>query len=295
MSGSDQSTNITLNPFEKRLKQALKLYDKPERLGAESPLANTYFLSHTLRDLPRPMTPRTLGNALRDEMYAAATQLWGGPLPYDRSEMEAVLPEVRQEPESPRYAYLVLELRCFNRYFHLHRTSDIWEQSHLLPSSKSQHYREFDLAIKYLATVFLERVRPAIHLEQPTKPDVLIGYDSECEQAEQALSRGETVALVGAGGVGKTSMGAALVQRFAAVPVFWYTLRPDLNDNVNSLLVALGSFLRDLEAVALWQYLIAVDGKVSDLNIALGLLHQDLTSLTTRPLLCFDELEYLHA
>ncbi|MEM8532167.1 MAG: tetratricopeptide repeat protein, partial [Chloroflexota bacterium] len=197
--------------------------------------------------------------------------------------------------ESPRYAYLVLELRCFNRYFHLHRTSDIWEQSHLLPSSKSQHYREFDLAIKYLATVFLERVRPAVHLEQPTKPDVLIGYDSEFEQAEQSLSRGEAVALVGAGGVGKTSVGAALVQRFATVPIFWYTLRPDLNDNINSLLVALGSFLRDLEAVALWQYLIAVDGKVSDLNIALGLLHQDLTSLTTRPLLCFDELEYLHA
>ncbi|NOK60971.1 MAG: hypothetical protein GFH27_549289n47 [Chloroflexi bacterium AL-W] len=295
MSGSGQSANITLNPFEKRLKQALRLYHKPERLGTESLLANTYFLSHTLRDLPRPITPRTLGKALRDEIHAAAVQLWGGPLPRDRNELETLLTEVRQEPESPRYAYIVLELRCFKRYFHLHHTSDIWEQSHLLPGSRSQHYREFDLAVRYLATVLLERVQPTVHLEQPISPDVLIGYDTECEQAEQALSRGETVALVGTGGVGKTSMGAALVQRFDGVPVFWYTLRPDLNDNINSLLVALGSFLRHLGVLHLWQYLIAVEGKVHDLNIALGLLHQDLTSLKTRPLLCFDELEYLHA
>lgn len=117
MSGADQSTSITLNAFEKRLKQALRLYDKPERLGADSPLANTYFLSHTFRDVPRPITLQALGKALRDEIYAAASQLWGGPLPRDRSEMQTKLSEVRQEPESPRYAYVVLELRCFKRYF----------------------------------------------------------------------------------------------------------------------------------------------------------------------------------
>ncbi|NOK60954.1 MAG: hypothetical protein GFH27_549289n64 [Chloroflexi bacterium AL-W] len=102
MSGADQSTSITLNAFEKRLKQALRLYDKPERLGADSPLANTYFLSHTFRDVPRPITLQALGKALRDEIYAAASQLWGGPLPRDRSEMQTKLSEVRQEPESPR-------------------------------------------------------------------------------------------------------------------------------------------------------------------------------------------------
>ncbi|MFP4438108.1 MAG: hypothetical protein ACLFVO_12740 [Chloroflexaceae bacterium] len=49
---------VALTLFERQVKQALKLYAQPERLGEESPLARPYFLGRALRDLPRPITAR---------------------------------------------------------------------------------------------------------------------------------------------------------------------------------------------------------------------------------------------
>ncbi len=108
------------------------------------------------------------------------------------------------------------------------------------------------------------------------------------------LSRGCTVALTGPAGVGKTSIGATAIERLSDHPVFWYTLRPGFNDGASSLLFALGAFLHLLGAANLWQYLVTANGVVGDLNLAAGLLRQDLSTFGANPpILCFDDLEHL--
>lgn len=289
-----QIVDETLTLFERQVKQSLKWYDDPARLGGESPLASPYFLGRALRDLPRPITSQARGEILRAEIRAAAARLWRGPLPATRDEMLAAIAAARRDPADPRYAYVVLELRCFNQFITPYRTSDIWEQPHLLPGSKSQHYRDFDAAVKRLAAVLLDSLRPALRPERPRPPAAIYGYDAQLAQLADALARGRTVALSGPGGVGKTSIGATAVERLGERPAFWYTLRPGSNDGVSSLLFALGAFLHEHGAPNLWQYLVTANGVVGDLNLAAGLLRQDLANLGAQPpILCFDDLEHL--
>ena len=140
-----------LTLYERHVKEALRLFEQPERIGALSPLAAPYVLAGALRELPRPVDAQARGELLCNQIRAAAAQLWGGPLPATRDEMLAAIADARRDPDDPRYAYVVLELRCFHDYITPRRTSDIWEQPHLLPGSKSQHYRDWDAAIKRLA------------------------------------------------------------------------------------------------------------------------------------------------
>lgn len=289
-----QTAEVTLTPFERHVKQALKWYGDPARLGGESPLASPYFLGRALRDIPRPVTSRARGEVLRAEIRGAAARLWRGPLPASRDAMLAAIAEARRDPNDPRYAYVVLELRCFNTYVEPYRTSDIWEQPHLLPGSKSQHYRDFDAAVKRLAALLLDSLRPALRPERPLVPAALFGYDEQRARLAGALEAGRTVVLSGPGGVGKTSIGATAVGGLGERPVFWYTIRPGFNDGANSLLFALGAFLHEHGAPNLWQYLVTSNGVVSDLNLSAGLLRQDLAALSGRPpILCFDDLEHL--
>jgi tetratricopeptide (TPR) repeat protein len=288
------AAGISLTPFERHVKQALKLFDDPERLGRESPLASPYFLGRALRDLPRPVTDATRGAVLCAEVRSAAAGLWPGPLPATRDEMLAALADARRDPDDPRYSYVVLELRCFQQFIEPYRTSDIWEQPHLLPGSKSQHYRDFDAAIKRLAPLLLDALRPASRAERPRPPSALYGYERQLALLADALARGCAVALNGPGGVGKTSIAAAALARLGTHPAFWYTLRPGLNDGANSLLFALGAFLHQQGAPNLWQFLATTNGVVGDLNLAIGLLREDLATLgASQPILCFDDLEHL--
>jgi hypothetical protein len=266
---------VTLTPFERHVKQVLRWYDQPERIGRESPLASPYVLARALRDVPPPLSARVRGEVLCAETRAAANRLWRGPRPTTHDEMLDAIAMARRDPDDPRYAFVVLELRCFHEFVTPHRTSDIWEQPQFLPGSKSQHYRDFDAAIKSLAAVLLERLRPAFRPERPRPPDALYGYDRQLAQVVEALARGHTVALNGPGGIGKTALGAMAAARLGSRPTFWYTLHPGVNDGVSSLLFALGAFLHEQQAVNLWQYLVTANGEIGDLNLAAGLLHQD--------------------
>jgi hypothetical protein len=270
------AASVSLTPFERHVKQALRLFDAPERLGRESPLASSCFLGRALRDLPRPVTASAPGNVLRAEVRSAAARLWRGSLPASRDDMLAAITDVRRDPDDPRYSYVVLELRCFQQFIEPYRTSDIWEQPHLLPGSKSQHYRDFDTAIKRLAPILLDSLRPALRPERPRPPAALYGYEKQLALLVDALARGCTVALTGPSGIGKTSIGATAIERLASHPVFWYTLRPGFNDGASSLLFSLGAFLHQHGAPNLWQYLVTTNGVVGDLNLAAGLLRQDL-------------------
>ena len=292
MSAAEPTTGMSLTLFERHVKQALRFFHDPERLGHESPLASTYLLARALRDIPRPVTERQRGESLCREIRSAAARLWNGRFPAHRDELLDAITLIRRDPEDPRYAYIVLELRCFQEFIAPARTSDIWEQPHLLPGSKSQHYRDYDAAVKRLAALLLDALRPTMRDERPRPPEQLIGYDSKVDSLVDLLARNQTVALSGPGGVGKTSLAAMVIERLGKRPVFWYTLRPGLNDGVSSLLFALGAFLHDHGALNLWQYLVTSNGVMNDLNLAAGLLRQDLGSLSQHmPILCFDDME----
>src|SRR5688500_69222 len=116
-----------LSSFEKQVKNALKWFDDPERLGNESPLASAYFLSHAIQDQVEPAAARARGEALRAALRRAAATLWGGPLPAGAEEMRRMIPEVRQQPGTRRYSYLVIELRVFQEHLRPRKTFDIWE------------------------------------------------------------------------------------------------------------------------------------------------------------------------
>lgn len=93
--------------------------------------------------------------------------------------------------------------------------------------------------------------------------------------------------------MGKTSLGAVLADQWASPAVFWYTIRPSFNDQLESLLFALGYFLHTHGASTLWHQLVADTGRLTDAGIALGLALGDLADIPHRPLLCFDDLDFL--
>jgi hypothetical protein len=252
MSTGQQGESESLSLFERHVKQALRLYNDPKRLGEESPLASHYVLGRALHDLPQPITATVRGQVLRQVIRSTADRLWSGPLPQERQAMLDAIIEARRDPDDPRYAFVVLELRCFQTFIAPYRTSDIWEQPHLLPGSKSQHYRDFDSAVKRLATLLLDDLRPALRLERPRPPERMFGYNEPLHGLIKALIDGQTVGLSGPGGVGKSSLAATALEHFTNRPIFWYTLRPGFNDGVNSLLVALGAFLHEQGAPHLW-------------------------------------------
>ena len=286
--------DVVLSPFEKSLKQALKLYVDPARLGAESPLASPYFLSQVIQNGYDGLNQVTRGELLRTQIQLAAERLWGDAPPQTQSELQAALLQERATPGTARYAYLVLELRLFQRFFKLKQLSDIWEQPQLLFGSKSEHYRDYNIAIQQLAATLLQQAMPAPYLEAPQPPPTLIGYEAIIDQITAAIARAEVVMLSGAGGVGKSSVGAWVAAKQAPRPVFWFTMRLTLNDNLSSLLTALGGFLQRQQATGLWQYLLAQGGRISDPQVALALVCDDLRQLAPQsPLLCFDELEQL--
>ncbi len=294
MTVQPSTDSLSLSLFERNVKQTLRLYDQPERLGQESPLASPYMLGLLLRDVPRPITARTRGELLRSALHAAAARMWEGSPPATQAAMLAAISAVRRDPDDPRYSYLVLELRCFHQQITPRRLADIWEDEQLLLGSRSQHYRDFDAAVKRLAPLLLDTLRPTVRLEQPPPPAMLYGYERQFSLLSEALQRGQTVALSGPSGIGKTSLAAAALDQLGNRPGFWFTLRPGFNDGVSSLLFALGAFLHARGAVNLWQYLITANGVISDLNLAAGLLRQDLTGLDgPPPVLCFDDLEHL--
>src|SRR5688572_23115196 len=96
-----------LSSFEKQVKNALKWYDDPEQLGNESPLASPYFLSRSIDDRTEPTSARVRGEALRRVLREAAATLWSGTPPRNLAEMRKALVEVRQQPGSRNYSYIV--------------------------------------------------------------------------------------------------------------------------------------------------------------------------------------------
>jgi tetratricopeptide (TPR) repeat protein len=276
--------------FYDHLKLALELFGQPAQLGERSLLASPYLLGSALRGVEP--TPFGRGQAFCALIVRAAESLWGGPLPVDGRELlDTALAEA---PASGRYDCLVLELNYFKQRYRPVPRNQAEIYSDILHISRPTHDRHLRSAIERLGVALLDVVRPAIHLEQPMPPPLLIGRESLLITIRNDLLARKCVALSGPGGVGKSALAVAASEGGPGAR-FWYTFRPGLNDRLESVLFALGHFLHGLGASALWQQLLAGGGRVPDGSLALGLALADLQALPAPPLLCFDELDVLRS
>jgi tetratricopeptide (TPR) repeat protein len=287
--------------YYEQVRLALNNFHDPRWLGEQSPLAAPYFLGAALKRSSATDTMGDRGETLRQELQSAAATLWPGSLPADKDALLTAVNEERLQygNKGAMYHYLLLELRYFRHYFNpraqpqAKREVDLREY---VGVGRGPYFNHLKTARQNLGDALLNRLRPSFRLEQPVqRSKVLIAREALVQGCMADLGAGKTVAISGMGGVGKTSLGAAVAGHWPAQPIFWYTFRPTFNDQLSSLLFSLGYFLHQQGASGLWLQLVADKGKVENYNLALAHLRGDLHTLSQAPLLCFDETDYLQA
>lgn len=263
--------NTETNLFRQELVTALNNFKDPTWLGNHSPLATPYFLGeYLLQQRGENSTAVRRGQTLQKLLRETAQTL------------------VEQE-EDGLYLYRLLDLTFF-------RPRPLSQILHELSISKSTFYRPAHRprAIQQLEQALIRQLKPTLRLEEAPAPlPEMLGRETAVAQCQQLLEKGHTLAITGSSGMGKTSLGACLVNQWRPQPIFWFTLRPGLNDQLGSFLFLLGFFLQRQGAASLWLQMVADAGKVSS-EIALGLIRRDLTVLgAARPLLSIDEVDLL--
>lgn len=249
---------------------ALAHFSDSRWLGEHSPLAAPYLLGAA-----------RLGSEAGDDSHARGTALQAL-----LREAAAALP--RQD--GPSDARTLLDLLFFDPPRHLNQAG----LATRLGISPASLYRYRLGALDQLEARVATRLQPGLRLEMPASTP-LAGRESEMLLGRTHLLAGRHVGVTGSSGVGKTALAARLAGEWPQRDrVFWFTLRPGVNDQVESLLYALAEFLRRHDEPALWMQLAAERGRI-DPQLALSLAWSSLDRMSAQaaPLLCFDETDVL--
>ncbi len=251
--------------FITALEQALEHYAEPDWIGANSPLAAPYFLGDSV---PSMQTDT------KDAGAAGRGKALQGLL---RDAAQALSDDQRK----------LLNASFFERNWH----TNINGVAMKLDMSRAAYYRRRAIALSELARAFSALVSPALRGES-ILPMQVIGRTYEQAHALQVLRERGSVTLLGNSGLGKSTLGAAIAGEWGIEHVFWYTVRPPLNDQLASFVFALAYFLREQGVLHTWRQLVADQGELKIAQI-LGLLRHDLASLSAPVLLCVDEIDQL--
>lgn len=292
-SQSNEIETQSASTFYDQLKFALENLAAPTQLGKESPLAQPYFLGPVTNYQGDATTNFGRGTMLGTALEQAATALWEGSLPAEAQQLlEDALAAKDERGFCDQYHYLLLDLTYFHRFFPPPaKQSEIYgDVLHVSRATYDRHLRE---AIRRLGELLLLRLQPTLHVEQPIEQPPLFGRSALQTEIYTDLQSQRSVYLCGASGSGKTALGATVADEWMTPAVFWFTVRPTLNDQLTSLLFALGNFLHQQGSSRLWLQLIANAGAMKDANLALELARTDLAELALTPLLCFDEIDLL--
>jgi hypothetical protein len=273
MKRAKQSEAVGL--FFERLRLALNNYDDPQWLGENSPLAAPYFLGAALADVPDGDTAVGRGHVLQQVIQQAANGLWRGTLPASRDELESAVQDARQEEGNSgnRYHFFLIELRYLRRFFRSRAQPAADSEQAIrdyLGVGRGPYFNHLKAARETLGEALINLLQPTFRLEQPPQfADELIGRDGLIAQCLAGLKENQTIAITGMGGVGKTALATAVARQWSNQTVFWFTLRPTLNDQLSSLLFSLGYCLHQAGASGLWLQLVADNGKIENPHVAL--------------------------
>lgn len=288
---------VPTDGFLASVREALKHYGDARWLGGNSPLATPYFLGSHLKAAERPDRVTGRGEALRQVLFEAATAGWPGTMPESRQGLWDAVNVERSEMGNggPCYLFLILDLRYLRRYYPPRTPpTAVGAIYDLLSISESAFFRHLNQAVERLVAALLRLVQPSLRLERPLLSAPLTGREALLAGCLAALQQRKSVSLSGAGGIGKSSLGTAVLDAWPENYAFWYTFRPGLNDELGSILFTLGHFLHDSGRSDLWLQLVASGGKVDSVEQALGLLREDLDQQEPASfLLCFDEVDLL--
>lgn len=248
------------DPFARAVETALEHFGDAVWLGTHSPLAAPYFLGPALNQHPDAESPAGRGSALQSLLQSAARSL-----------------SVEQQH--------LLTVSFFKRDWALNNTGIAMR----LNMAETTYYRRRAAAIEALADAANREAAPPWRCDMP-RAQPLIDRDALRAECLALLRDNRTVALSGVGGMGKTALGAALAREMG--DVFWFTIRPGLNDHLTTFVFALAHFLRERRASATWRQLVA-DRGVADPARTLGLLRYDLTTVASRFVMCVDDFDWL--
>jgi tetratricopeptide (TPR) repeat protein len=260
---SSEGTN-----FVDVLEDALNHFQEVEWLGKLSPLASPYFLGDLLGGLQHD-NPVARGRILQRLLIEAAEQIQAGPY-------------------TERYQIILRD------YYFQDQTVEIVADR--IGLGRNSFHLSRNAAIACLANTVIVRINPALRLESPPAIPALLERNQQIEQCLPALQACQTVAITGGGGVGKTTLGsklALLASEQTQNPIFWFTIRPGLNDQLEPFLFALGYFLHIHHSSTLWLELVATSQQPKLdrlLGVAMYALRQVQPSL---PILCIDEVDLL--
>lgn len=294
--------------FYDHLKLALEFYNNPSILQQHSPLATPYFLRQDLSTLPTTTNQDSpsaealpqekepnWGEMLALRLAAALDALWPGTAPTSSEALFAGTESDDAQDAASCYHYLVLELNYFKRIYSPPPTTQAQIYNDILHIGRTTHDRHLKEAVEHLGNILLKQLRPSMRLELPTHAGAFLGRDALLAESSDRLSRQESISFIGPGGIGKTTLATIISEKWRPNPVFWFTVRYNFSDRLPSLLFSLGYFLHQHGGSGLWLQLVANGGTIDDGNLALALTLSDLKQLSHLPLLCFDEVDLLHA
>ncbi len=117
-----------------------------------------------------------------------------------------------------------------------------------------------------------------------------VGRAGELADYQRKWIAHHLIVVEGIAGIGKTSLGTELARRYVGErPVFWYTFRGRLNDDVHSVLLALAAFLARQGNGALWRFLQLSSEAATPQPLSLKISYLVNSLGAEQYVLCFDD------